>query len=158
MSAVYKRGRAQLAANMTPMIDVSFLLIVFFVLVSRIVDLENPREIRLPALEEALTEPLYEQDRVVINVVPRSDDGSEVRHYGLGMQEYPPTAEGEEAMIDHLARLFRGNPDLQVNLRASQSTMYEGVEPAMHAVSIAAARSGVQGLRPRVNLVVLRED
>jgi biopolymer transport protein ExbD len=140
------------------MIDVSFLLIVFFVLVSRIVDLENPREIRLPALEEALTEPSYEQDRVVINVVPRSDDGAEVLEYRLGVATYPPTADGESALADHIASLLRVNPEVQVNLRASQSTEYKGVEPAMRAVSVAASRSGVAGLRPRVNLVVLREE
>ena len=51
MSRIHKRGTAELHANLTPMIDVTFLLIVFFVLVSQIVEVENV-ELKLPELEE----------------------------------------------------------------------------------------------------------
>ena len=40
MSTVYRRGPAAIEANLTPMIDMTFLLIVFFVLVSQISELE----------------------------------------------------------------------------------------------------------------------
>jgi biopolymer transport protein ExbD len=43
VSLIYRRGPAQISANLTPMIDVTFLLIVFFVLVSQIVEVENVR-------------------------------------------------------------------------------------------------------------------
>ena len=41
MSVLFKQDRGQVQANLTPMIDVTFLLIVFFVLVSQIVEVEN---------------------------------------------------------------------------------------------------------------------
>ena len=41
------RDRPPVAANLTPMIDVTFLLIVFFVVVSQIVEVENV-EMELP--------------------------------------------------------------------------------------------------------------
>ncbi len=47
MSAVFKRGNAEVRANLTPMIDVTFLLIVVFVLVSEIVEAESV-EMKLP--------------------------------------------------------------------------------------------------------------
>ena len=47
MSAVFKRGRAEVHANLTSLIDVTFLLIVFFVLVSQIVDAENDCQLPL---------------------------------------------------------------------------------------------------------------
>ena len=56
VSKIHKRGTAELHANLTPMIDVVFLLIVFFVLVSQIVEVENV-EMRLPELVEPATQP-----------------------------------------------------------------------------------------------------
>ena len=56
MSSIFRRGPAQAQANITPMIDVVFLLIVFFVLVSQIVDLESV-DLDLPTPEHAATHP-----------------------------------------------------------------------------------------------------
>ena len=74
MSTIYKRGNAEISANLTPMIDVTFLLIVFFVLVSQIVEVENV-EMELPKPTEPLTEKLGEEQRAVINVVPEEGSG-----------------------------------------------------------------------------------
>ena len=51
MSALTRQERGQVQANLTPMIDVTFLLIVFFVLVSQIVEVENV-DLNLPAPRE----------------------------------------------------------------------------------------------------------
>ena len=55
MSAIYKRQNAELSANLTPMIDVTFLLIIFFVVVSQIVEVENA-ELDLPRPDNAASE------------------------------------------------------------------------------------------------------
>ena len=43
MTRAFARGPASIEANLTPMIDIVFLLVVFFVLVSQIVDLDTVR-------------------------------------------------------------------------------------------------------------------
>ena len=68
-----KRSAAiTLNANMTPMIDVTFLLIVFFVVVSQIVD-RDVVPLDLPAPENAQAMVSVVDHKLVINVVPLSD-------------------------------------------------------------------------------------
>ena len=157
MSAVYKKGRADISANLTPLIDVVFLLIVFFVLVSQIVEVEHV-DLDLPEPKNALTMKPTEEHRVVMNVMPDRSDRGAITGYKLGGREFDATTEGVTAMVDHLAALFQDDPDLNVNLRADRSTHYEWVEPAMHAISQAATKAGISDLLPRVNLMVIQED
>jgi biopolymer transport protein ExbD len=154
-SLVYIRGRARIGANLTPMIDVTFLLIVFFVLVSQIVEVENV-ELSVPELDEPATEMLGEEQRAVINVVPgRAGRAAE---YRIGAQPFPPDSAGIAALTDRLTRLFEANPNLRINLRADQRTEYRDVQPIIEAVTTAAGRVEAASVRPRINLVIVRED
>jgi hypothetical protein len=81
MSVLYKRGNAEIYGNLTPMIDMTFLLIVFFVLVSRIVDRESV-DMNLPQPRKALAEKVSQEQRVVINVLPLP--GGEIGGYRVG--------------------------------------------------------------------------
>ncbi len=72
MSKIHKRGTVGVHANLTPMIDVTFLLIVFFVLVSQIVEVENV-ELRLPELGDPVTELPGEEQRSVAKRGTRVD-------------------------------------------------------------------------------------
>ncbi len=155
MSVVTKRGLARVEANLTPMIDVVFLLIVFFVLVSQIVDLENV-EMKLPSLIDPASEVAGEEQRVVVNVEPGVD--GDVKNYKLGGQFYTADINGIKSMTAHLADLYKANPSLSVNLRADAGTHYKWVEPVMQAVANAALLSQQPNAVPRVNLVVVRED
>jgi biopolymer transport protein ExbD len=157
MSAVYQRGRRDLQANLTPMIDVTFLLIVFFVLVSQIVEVESV-ELDLPEPEHAASMRLPDEQRLVINVWPSATAPGEVRGYKVGPRLYPADEAGLDALIEHIAAAYRSNPELAINLRADRATRYEWVEPAMQAVVIAAARIDPAGITPRINLVVVKED
>ncbi len=150
MSAIYKRGRADMAANLTPMIDVTFLLIVFFVLVSQIVDLENV-DMDLPTPQDPATTTITEEERIVVNILP---EGERAAGYRVGSRTFPPNAEGSEAMRLHLAAIFQANPGIAINVRADRDTQYEYIEPVLDAVSKAALGAGVEGYIPRVNLVV----
>lgn len=155
MSAVTKRGLAKVEANLTPMIDVVFLLIVFFVLVSQIVDLENVK-MELPTLIDPASEFAGQEQRVVVNVEPGID--GDASRYRLGGQYYDAGLQGIKDMTSHLAELYKINPLLSVNLRADASTHYQWVEPVMQAVANAAILSQQPTAVPRVNLVVIRED
>lgn len=139
-----------MAANLTPMIDVTFLLIVFFVLVSQIVDLENV-DMELPTPKNPATTTITEEDRIVVNVLPL---GERAAGYKVGTRTFEPTAEGGEALRLHLSSLFQANPGLAINVRADRDTQYEYIEPVLDAVSKAALSAGVENFVPRVNLVV----
>jgi biopolymer transport protein ExbD len=155
MSTIHRRGPAEIHANLTPMIDVTFLLIVFFVLVSQIVEVENV-EMRLPELADPATDRPGDELRSVINVVPGFEGvATEVR---VGSATFPAGEAGLEALTSHLAGLLTANPALRVNLRADQATRYEWVQPVLQAVSAASARVEGGGVKPRVQLVVVRED
>ena len=155
MSSVYKRGNARVEANLTPLIDVTFLLIVFFVLVSQIVDVENV-PMRLPEPVEPLSVRASDEQRAVINVMPGRH--GQILGYRLGNRSYPPGDEGLEGLVTHLTTLFRGNPAVAVNLRADRGTYYEFVEPVLHAITEAAGHVPEVTVAARVNLAVIREE
>lgn len=151
---VHHRGPARVEANLTPMIDVTFLLIVFFVLVSRIVDVEHV-DLELPRPDDPASAPLGDESRVVINIVPGASGTAEA--YRLGSREFPPNEAGLEQLTARLAEALASSPSTQVNLRADQGTHYEWINPVIDAVPEAARASGRPNLTPRLNLVVVRE-
>ncbi len=155
MSATCKRGPARIEANLTPLIDVTFLLIVFFVLVSQIVELENV-DLDLPAPTNPVSELAGDEQRAVINIVPKP--GGDILEYRLGGKSYAADRDGLAAITARLALMYENNPGLSVNLRADASTHYRWVEPIMQAVSSAALLSGRDMAVARVNLVVVREN
>ncbi len=154
MSAL-KHQRPPIHANLTPMIDVTFLLIVFFVLVSQIVEVENV-DLELPSPEDPASQLAGEQQRVVINVLPAGP--GKAAGYRMAGRMYPPDAEGLANLSVSLGALYKVNPGLNINLRADRRTHYTWVEPIFGAVSAAARLSGRDDVRGRVNLVVTRED
>ena len=144
-----------IAANLTPMIDVTFLLIIFFVLVSQIVEVENA-DLDLPRPQDAASELPGEQPRVVINVLRGA--GGDAVGYRLSNHRYMADTAGLEALARNLAAMYQQNPALGVNLRADRRTDYRWVEPVFQAVSAAARLSGRDDVKGRVNLVVVREN
>ena len=144
-----------IAANLTPMIDVTFLLIIFFVLVSQIVEVENA-DLDLPRPQDAASELPGEQPRVVINVLRGA--GGDAVGYRLSNQRYMADTAGLEALARNLAAMYQQNPALGVNLRADRRTDYRWVEPVFQAVSAAARLSGRDDVKGRVNLVVVKEN
>lgn len=153
MSAFDGSERPPIQANLTPLIDVTFLLIVFFVLVSQIVEAENV-EMRLPRPADPASELAGEESRVVINVLPGA--AGRPAGYRMGGRVYPADTLGLDRLASRLAEIYGANPTVGVNLRADRSTEYRWVEPVLRAVSTAARRSG-RDVRGRVNLVVVRE-
>lgn len=144
---------AEIEANLTPMIDVSFLLIVFFALVSRITDTERSRMTLAEVGAGAAVKP-EEEARMVLNVVPGADGAA--AGYRLSGVDFEPTPEGVAGVAEMLAEGYRINPRLAVNLRADAATRYEFVEPAMRAATTAARLAG-GGALPRLNLIVTED-
>ena len=150
-----RREPARIHANLTPMIDVTFLLIVFFVLVSRITDADRV-DMALPSPVDAATVPPDRVPRVVVNVLPGSDGAA--AGYAVGAKRFPPGPEGLRDLETHLVSRFHEQPSLHVNLRADRGTGWRWVAPVLDTVT-AAARSGLANPgSARINLVVAREE
>jgi biopolymer transport protein ExbD len=147
-----RRGPADIHANLTPMIDVTFLLIVFFVLVSQIVEVENV-ELELPELPDPASAMAGEEQRVVVNVVPALDGTA--RAYRTGGVSFPADADGAIALGAAIERRFASAPNLRVSFRADRRTEHASIQPALDAIANAARRAGAA---PRLNLVILREE
>ena len=130
---VFGSRRAPIGFNMTPMIDVVFLLIIFFLVSSHLAQQEVQTELDLPLAETG--QETTEEDnvrRVVLNVLPPVDGRAKVTVGGRELD----VAEATE-----LIRFERGRSDepLEIRLRVDRQTVYEAVEPLM----VACAREGV---------------
>lgn len=136
------------------MIDVTFLLIVFFVLVSQIVDLESV-DLELPAPEQAATRLPGEEPRAVVNVLPGADGRS--RGYRVAGRDFDPTPQGLAGLRDLLVVLYQATPTMRVNLRADRRTDYRWVSPVLQVIRQAAGIADVGLEGASLNLVVVRE-
>ena len=153
MSRIHRRGPARIAADLTPMIDMTFLLVVFFVLVSQISEIESV-EMELPKPSPSASAPPPEETRSVLNVLP--DRSGAAIGYRLNATDFPLGEEGIEELREELARLYTIQPDLRINLRADRRTEQRFIEPVFNAIKRASNAAG-RGDPPRVNLVVVVE-
>jgi len=148
MSQVIQRGPASPGMNITPLIDVVFLLIIFFMLVNNIVSEESVKMI-LPTVENPKTRELGEVDRIVVNIAPEpfTDAGrSESPLSHTGTPRYVKVGTGTNSrfevgdlpgITDALKAAKANNPEVEVLLRVDGAMYYEAVQPIMAAVSSA---------------------
>ncbi|MCP4837352.1 MAG: biopolymer transporter ExbD [Phycisphaera sp.] len=137
-------------ANLTPMIDMTFLLVVFFILVSRITSVEQvPLELPSPAKPAA--NPAPEAPRLVVNVP--ADEAGEAIGILLDQRVYDFDGTSIEAFTQTVAVRLEAIPEMQVNLRADRRIPYETVEPVMEALARAGGLAG-RSDGVRVNLVI----
>ncbi len=126
------RPRASLTFNMAPMIDVVFLLIIFFVLVSTFASAENiPMELPHPDHSQALN--LKLTDRAIINVQlldPEAPETSPVA-YSLG----PNRPESAASIAERLRWHKRVVPEVKVIIRADRRVRYGDVREMMEIVA-----------------------
>ena len=122
---------------MTPLVDVVFLLIIFFVLVTRISS-ANQVELDLARLEEVhLVEPPTD-GQLVVNVMPAGSGGVWCR-FGAA---YVEDAEGRvERLVAFLVSQVRVNAELGVTVRASRGEPYARVHDVLEACRLAGVVS-----------------
>ncbi|MCX5654088.1 MAG: biopolymer transporter ExbD, partial [Planctomycetota bacterium] len=121
------------SVNMTPMIDMVFNLLIFFILTSQFVKLEVETVV-LPPSSTATTKDYTSFRNVVINVVNR-DGAGEVIVFGKVMQL--------DELTDHLKGLKESAEGQQMNviLRADAEVPYEDVARVM----LATGRAQIEG-------------
>ena len=131
-SAKKYHPRPSLTFNMAPMIDVVFLLIVFFVLVSTFASAERiPMELPRPDHSQARNVKLT--DRVIINVQlvdPDAPETSDVA-YSIGPNRPQSLAVISERLMQHK----RAVPELKVVIRADRRVHYGEVREIMEIVA-----------------------
>jgi len=141
---------------MTPLIDVTFQLIIFFMLVSNIMTTEA-MDMVIPDLTEPRTRELTESGRVVVNVAPHPDlitPTQRTRNGGLyfdrdtipviarvGIRDFVVGIDSLSDLRFELEQARADNPDVQVVLRADAGLAYEDIQPVMDAISAANIRT-----------------
>jgi len=145
MSHVHQRGPARVRANLTPLIDVVFLLIVFFVLVAQITSAERV-EIPLPVAADLQAEDPPSDRRVVLNILPPEADQEKAGSILLGADAFGRDEDGLRSLRSRLAAIRARDPGVAVIVRAAAGEAYA----AVHDVVLACQEAGMQ----RVNVAV----
>ncbi len=115
-----EEGVEELVLNLTPMIDVIFLLLIFFMVATTFQDPERELDLDLPQAQSGST--LTEQDdEVVINI---KQDGT------LVISDREVT---QEELVRHLNQTAQQDPETPVTIRGDRFVHHEDVVSAMDA-------------------------
>lgn len=121
-----------MAFNATPMVDVIFLLTIFFMLVTRFSSAEQvPMELPEPTSSQALLTPMPE--RVVINC--RLADLDDLLGRSVLYSVGPNQPEPLRIISDRLAAMRRESPEIKVVVRADRRLHYADVRPVMNVIA-----------------------
>lgn len=120
--------RRPVTFNMTPMIDIVFLLIIFFLVSSHLAQQETQLELDLPVAESTLESPETNRPRVTINILPTGE-------VLLGGEP----AVGDELQQRLLVERKKRGDELEVRIRSDRTVQYGLVEPVL----LACAKAGL---------------
>ena len=125
----YRRDRtASGRINMTPLIDVTFLLLTFFMLASHFASAEKT-DIDLPRPDDSQAVDRRLQEKIIINVLYRGERADPELRLG------PMRVDSITTLDDRLGELARQNPRAQVILRADRRLPYGVVRQVMEIVA-----------------------
>jgi len=131
---------SEVGFNMTPMIDVVFQLIIFFLLASHLAKQETQLPLPLPAAVSGSAEAADNRPRLTVNVLV---DGT------LLVANQPITLENLVPLLRE-RRAAHGD-ELEVRIRGDRSVLYGRVEPVL----LACAKSGIwnvaYAVQPKAN-------
>ena len=159
-SKVHKRGAATPEMNMTPLIDVTFQLIIFFMLINNIIT-DQTVEMIVPTLEDPKTRRFEDALKVIVNVAPiehvlpaqfslkdrrdkplEAPNREEIGALRVGSSEFRlkgPNSVSIDVALDGLERYLEAQlaaaPELEVELRADCALFYDEVQLVMAAIS-----------------------
>ncbi|UCE58943.1 MAG: biopolymer transporter ExbD [Phycisphaerales bacterium] len=134
MRYVYNHHRESesFGINLTPMVDVIFLLTIFFMLVSRFSSAEQiPMD--LPKPEDSQAEVAKIPERVVVNC--RLADPSDPRGSAVLYSVGPNRPERLEVVADRLGLMKQQSPGLQAVIRADRRLQYTDVRRVMRVIA-----------------------
>jgi biopolymer transport protein ExbD len=117
-------GPEEFVLNLTPMIDVVFLLLVFFMVATTFLDPERQLEVDLPVAETG-AEPRVEQDEIVVHV--RAD----------GTVIYRDEELDHDELIDVLRGAAQRDVETPVTIRGHRDARHQAVVGVMDACGVA---------------------
>ena len=129
---------------MTPMVDMAFLLIVFFVLVARMGSDEAPT-LALPKTVRSSIHEVPGASRIAVNVM-RAPTGTVV---AVGTRRFT-LADAAEGVASAVAARLARESGVPVDIRAEASRSFAEVEPALKGIAHAAQRAGAGTVTVRV--------
>lgn len=133
------RGRATLALNLTALIDVVFLLIMFFVLVAKFGRYPT-LPLDLPRIGERTAEAVDPGSRPAVDIIPRARAAALGGTYRFGSASFDETPEGIKGLISALRELRAAQPEVEISVRAERTEPYARVHPAVLAVGAAGVK------------------
>ncbi|MEX2673594.1 MAG: biopolymer transporter ExbD [Phycisphaeraceae bacterium] len=141
--ARHKVTKRSAELNLTPMLDLVFQLIVFFLLVTNFSAAQLP-ELEAPDPETSQAYEAGNRERLIINVLPDEGTGR-ARGIRVGIANIEP---GDYSELTRLIEEEQARyEDVEVDLRADASIEYGNVRPIMNAITAAGVG--------RINLVAL---
>lgn len=127
-----KRVEEEVGFQLAPMIDMTFLLLVFFMVTTKISKEQVKLDIKLPLASNAVI-PKDVSDRDIINIGP---DGS----YYIGQ-----TPADKKQVLEHLKKRFENHPPLRLYVRADKNTPGRQIKELMRMASEAGAINVIFG-------------
>jgi biopolymer transport protein ExbD len=114
--------------NMTPMIDVVFQLIIFFLLSSHLARQETHLPLPLPAADSGMVEAADNQPRLTVNVLAD----------GTLLVANRPISPGDLVSLLRNRRAMHGD-ELEVRIRGDRDVLYSRIDPVL----LACAKAGI---------------
>ena len=137
-------GKQRLVFQMTPMIDVVFLLIVFFLVSSHLASQEVAPDVALPTAQSGVSgEGRQPRAPVLVNVL--RDGTLLLGSLAIDADELLPRLRVEQQQV---------SGSFEIRIRADRNAMYRHVEPILNA----AAAAGVQRVTFMVSEALERRD
>ena len=129
---ISRRPDEELAFQLTPMIDMTFLLLIFFMVTTKISKEQIKQEIKLPVASNASIPPEV-SNRDVISI----DD--------QGRYFIAQTPADKKQLANHLKQRFESTPPLRLYIRADKNTPGKQIKEVMKMAADAGALDVIFG-------------
>ena len=129
---ITRRAEENVGFQLAPMIDMTFLLLIFFMVTTKISKEQIKEEIRLPVASNAVIPPEV-GNRDVISI---DDQG----RYFIGQ-----TPADKKALADYLQQRFKDFPPLRLYIRADKNTPGKKIKEVMKMAADAGALDVIFG-------------
>ncbi|MBN1554128.1 MAG: biopolymer transporter ExbD [Phycisphaerae bacterium] len=146
-------GNAAGEVNMTPMIDCTFQLIIFFILTAQMASEQAKVLVPEPKVSQAISEEegTITPGRVTVNVVSKCGDkednrdsitATQAKHYQVGaeiisLEDIPRLVQILTEQLSMAMQRGIQEKDFYVEIRGDKDIAFSGIEPVLHAAAAA---------------------